>query len=268
MERPIVNPALDAEPFHDTRWTWAARLGVLAVGVVAWEGLAHALGSLMLPSASATLAALIHLASGEEMWRALWISNQALVLGYFLAAALGVPLGLLLGRAPPLGALGQVALDIVLFTPMPAVLPILVMATGLGLGTRVLVVFLFAVAIIAVHASAGARSVDAEVIDMARAFGATRVQLGRRIIWPAALPAVLVGLRVGLSRAVSGMVAVELLLVAVGIGRLIERYQGNFDAPAIYAVVLVVVVEAVLLAGLLRRVERRLAGGRAELALA
>jgi NitT/TauT family transport system permease protein len=142
------------------------------------------------------------------------------------------------------------------------------MATGLGLGTRVLVVFLFAVAIIAVHASAGARSVDAEVIDMARAFGATRVQLGRRIIWPAALPAVLVGLRVGLSRAVSGMVAVELLLVAVGIGRLIERYQGNFDAPAIYAVVLVVVVEAVLLAGLLRRVERRLAGGRAELALA
>jgi len=253
---------------RDTGWMWAARVGLLVGGVAAWEGLARTLGSLMLPSASATLVTLVRLVSSGEMWRALWISNQALVLGYLLAAAVGVPLGLLLGRAPPLGALGQVALDVVLFTPMPAVLPILVMATGLGLETRVLVVFLFAVAIIAVHASAGARSVDADVMDMARAFGAGRVQLCRRIIWPGALPAVLVGLRVGLSRAVSGMVAVELLLVAVGVGRLIERYQGNFDAPAIYAVVLVVVAEAVMLSGLLRRVERRLAGRRAEVVLA
>jgi ABC-type nitrate/sulfonate/bicarbonate transport system permease component len=79
---------------------------------------------------------------------------------------------------------------------------------------------------------------------------------------------VLVGLRLGLSRAISGMVAVELLLVAVGVGRLIQRFQGDFDAPAVYAVVLVVVAEAVLLAGVLRRVERRLALRRADLVFA
>jgi NitT/TauT family transport system permease protein len=222
----------------------------------------------MLPGASDTLAALVRLGSGGDLWAALWTSNQALLLGYALAVVVGVPLGLLQGRASRLGAFTDVVLDVLLFTPMPAVLPLLVMVSGLGLGTRVLVVFLFAVAVIAVHAAAGARSVDAETVDMARAFAAGPVQLFRRVILPGALPAVLVGLRLGLTRAVSGMVAVELLLVAVGVGRLVERFQGDFDAPAVYAVVLVVVAEAVLLAHLVRRAERRLAGRRAELLLA
>ena len=235
------------------------RLGALLVTLAVWEGLARNLGSLMLPTASATLAALARLAHGGELWLALWTSNQALVLGYLLAAAVGVPLGLLLGRAPRVGAFVDVFLDILLLTPMPAVIPLLVMATGLGLETRLLVVFLFAVAVIAVHSAAGTRAVHPDLVEMAHAFGARSVQLWRRVLLPGALPAVLVGLRLGLARAISGMVAVELLLVAVGVGRLVQRFQGDFDAPAVYAVVLVVVAQAVLLTAVIRRVERRLA---------
>jgi NitT/TauT family transport system permease protein len=222
----------------------------------------------MLPTASATLAALARLAHGRELWLALWTSNQALVLGYLLAAAVGVPLGLLLGRAPRISAFVDVFLDILLLTPMPAVIPLLVMATGLGLETRLLVVFLFAVAVIAVHAAAGTRGAHPELVEMAHAFGARSVQLWRRVLLPGALPAVLVGLRLGLARAISGMVAVELLLVAVGMGRLVQRFQGDFDAPAVYAVVLVVVTQAVLLTAIIRRVERRLARRLADLVFA
>ena len=131
------------------------RAGVLLLTAAVWEGLARGLGSLMLPTASATLAALARLAQSGELWHALWTSNQALLLGYLLAAVVGVPLGLLLGRAPRLSAFVDVFLDILLFTPMPAMIPLLVMATGLGLETRLLVVFLFAVAVIAVHAATG-----------------------------------------------------------------------------------------------------------------
>jgi len=244
------------------------RAGVLLLTAAVWEGLARGLGSLMLPTASATLAALARLAHSGELWHALWTSNQALLLGYLLAAVVGVPLGLLLGRAPRLSAFVDVFLDILLFTPMPAMIPLLVMATGLGLETRLLVVFLFAVAVIVVHAATGTRGVDPELIEMARAFGARPVQLWRRVLLPGALPAVLIGLRLGLSRAISGMVAVELLLVAVGVGRLIQRFQGDFDAPAVYAIVLVVVAQAVLLTAAIRRVERRLALRRADLVFA
>ena len=162
------------------------------------------------------------------------------------------------------------ALAAAIFTALMGVLANfpLALATGLGLGTRALVVFVFAVAIIAVHAAAGARSANPEVIEMARAFGAGHLQLYRRVVLPAALPSVLVGLRLGLSRGISGMVAVELLLVAVGLGRLIERFQGDFDAAGVYAVVLVIVAEAVLLTGAVRQAERRLALRRSDTVLA
>jgi len=92
---------------------------------------------------------------------------------------------------------------------------------------------------------------------MARSFGASETQLWRKVLLPGARPAVLAGARLGLARAISGMVAVELLLVSVGFGRLLLRYQGDFDAGAVYAVVLVVAAQAVLLTGWLRRWERR-----------
>ena len=213
----------------------------------------------MLPTPSATLGALARLVRSGELWQALWTSNEALVLGYLAAAVAGVPLGLLVGRARRLGPVADVVLDVILFTPMPAVIPLLVMATGLGLPTRLLAVFSFAVAIIAVHVAAGVRGVDPDLLEMARGFGARPAQLCRRVLLPGALPAVLVGLRLGLARGIGGMVTIELLLVAAGVGRLIQRYEGDFDAPAVYAVVLVVVAEAVLLTAVMRRAERRLA---------
>jgi NitT/TauT family transport system permease protein len=261
---PIDGRAPAARSSRVSPAVWAARASVLIAGAVAWQALAWSLGSLMLPSASATLWALVRLAQGGELWRALSVSNEALVLGYAVAAAAGVPLGLVLGRAPRLAAFVDVLLDWLLAVPMPAVIPLVVMATGIDLLSRLLVVCLFAFPIIVVHAAAGARGVEPELVAMGQAFGASPAQIGRRIVLPATLPAVLVGLRLGLARGISGMIAVELLLVAAGVGRLIDRFQGDFDAPAVYAVVVVVLAEAVLLTGALRRVERRLALRRAD----
>ena len=72
------------------------------------------------------------------------------------------------------------------------------------------------------------------------------------------LPAFATGARLGLARAIDGMVVVELIMVAVGVGRLLLDFQGRFDAPAAYAVMLAVIAEAVLLTYAGRVLERRL----------
>jgi NitT/TauT family transport system permease protein len=72
------------------------------------------------------------------------------------------------------------------------------------------------------------------------------------------MPAILAGLRMGLGRALTGMIVAELLVVAAGIGRLILEFQSNFDAASVYAVVTVVMIEAVLLTRGAARLERRL----------
>jgi ABC-type nitrate/sulfonate/bicarbonate transport system permease component len=142
---------------------------------------------------------------------------------------------------------------------MSALVPIVILTIGLDLAARVLVVFLFAVAVIAVNTRAGLRTLDPDWIEMARSFGASERQLWRTIVLPGAVPGIVSGLRLGLGRAFTGMVAVELLLVAVGVGRLILQFQGVFDGGAVYAITGLLVLEAVLLLQGLQWLERRLA---------
>lgn len=233
------------------------RIGSLIVFALAWEALAHRLHSLLLPSFTETMMALGQLLPTRGLWEALWVSNQAMVLGFGLAALVGIPLGFLMGRQRTVEKFVDPYLNILLVTPMAALIPIIILAIGLGLISRVLIVFSFAVVVIVVNTRAGLRTMDASWIEMAQAFGATERQLWSKVLLRGALPALLSGLRLGLIRSVSGMITVELLLLALGIGRMILDFQGGFESANLYATILVVVLEAVALMQLLRWLEHR-----------
>jgi NitT/TauT family transport system permease protein len=245
----------------ETRWTvkWSLRFASLAAFALAWEIIARALDSLLLPAFSEMMPALVHLLGSAELWKAVWISNQAMVLGFALAAGVGIPMGLLMGRWRAAERYLDPYLSILLVTPKSALIPIVIMATGLGLRSRVLVIFISAVVVITVNVRAGLRLIDPSWIDMARSFCATEAQVWRKVLLNGAFPAILTGLRLGLARSVSGMVSVELLLIALGIGRLMLYFRETFDAAHLYAMVIVVVAEAALLLQASRWLERWLA---------
>jgi len=239
-------------------WMWGLRLSSLVLLAGVWEYLGRALDSLLLPTFAETMRALVVLLASPEVWRSLWVSNQAMLIGYAASLLVGIPLGLIVGRWQQAEKFTDIYLNILLVTPVSALIPLFIIALGLGLASRVLVVFVFAFIYITVNTRAGLRNVDPNLLEMAHSFGATERQLWQKILLPASLPAMMTGVRVGLGRAINGMIIVELLLVAVGVGRLILRYQGDFQAGKVYAVVLVVLVEAVVLMTLVRRVEKQL----------
>ena len=251
------------QPALPVRWLRVLSFVALAAG---WEWLAYRLHSLLLPSFTATAAALARLVTTRALWQAVWISNHALVLGFSLACLVGVPLGLLLGRWRAIEPYVDPYLSIVLVTPRSTLIPIVIMATGLGLTSRLLVVFSYAVVVITVNVRAGMRTILPSWVEMAHSFGASEWQLWRRILLPGAFPAVLTGLRMGLTRAVSGMVSVELLLMAVGLGRLVLYYRGTFDSASLYAVSFIIILEALLLSEGAGWLERRFAPWRPEAA--
>jgi NitT/TauT family transport system permease protein len=233
------------------------RLASVLALILVWELVARRMHSLLIPGSFATIQALVSLLATRQLWAALWVSNQAMVIGFALGAIIGVPLGLLMGRWRPADRFLDPYLNILLVTPMSAVVPIVIMATGLGLTSRVLIVFLFAFIVITVNARAGMRTVELGLIEMARSFGASEAQLWRKVLLRGALPAILTGLRLGLARAITGMLIVELVLLALGIGQLIIDFQGRFEWAQLYATVIVVIIEATLLLGAVRWVERR-----------
>jgi len=203
---------------------------------------------------------LFHLVFLEpRFWEALYISNQALVLGYAVSVLVGIPLGLIAGRLRWIDRILNPYFGVLLVMPVAPLIPIVIIALGLGLVARVSIVILFAVVFITINTRAGVRGVEPALIEMAKSFGASEGQIWRRIIVPGALPAIFAGLRIGLGRSITGMVMVELILVASGLGRLLLEFSGRMQSDLVFATVLAVIIEALILLAAMQALERKIA---------
>jgi NitT/TauT family transport system permease protein len=232
----------------------------LVVILVVWEVAAGARANVMLPTFTASTRALIELTVIDgALWGPFWTSNQALVLGYIASVVVGVPLGLATARSQLLERGFTPWIAILLALPIAPLMPVVISALGPTLAARTLIVFLFAFVYIAVNTRAGVRNVDPVLIEMARSFGANEAQIWRRILLPGAVPAVFAGLRIGLGRAIAGMIVVELLLSASGIGLLLLSYSGSYRGDQVFALVMAIMIQAALLVSAMRILERRVA---------
>lgn len=174
---------------------WAKPLLALAVLLVVWEVAAQARANVLIPTFVESARALIELLVTGALWRPFLVSNQALVLGYVFAVLVGVPLGLATGRSQLLQRAFNPWIGILLAVPIAPLMPVVVSALGPTLAARTVIVFLFTFVYIAVNTRAGVRNIDPALIEMARSFGATERQIWRKILLPAAVPAVFAGLR-------------------------------------------------------------------------
>lgn len=252
----------------DAIWRWGLRLGSLALLAGVWEYTGRALHSMLMPTFVEAMAALSKLLFTAQLWNAIWLSNQAMLLGFVSSVALGIPLGLLMGRMRAFEELSDIYLNLILVMPMAPLIPVIILGLGLGLTARVVVVFIFTFVFIVVNTRVGLRNVDSGLIEMAHSFGASERQLWLKVLLPGALPAIMTGVRIGLGRAITGMVTVELLMIATGIGQLLLFFGDRFESGSLYAVVFVVLAEAVLLMEVAKRVETRLIRWRPEAAVA
>ena len=148
-----------------------------------------------------------------------------------------------------------------------AFVPVLILWFGLGVESRIAVVFLFAVFVIIINTMTGVKQVDTVLIEMARSFGAREREVFFKIILPAALPAIMAGLRLGIGRAVKGMVTAEMLLTLTGIGAMIMQYGSSFATDSLFAVILTILLIALLTMRAVQWLDRRLTGWKAEIAI-
>jgi NitT/TauT family transport system permease protein len=241
------------------RSPWTYRLVVLAVIALIWETYARAVDLLLVPTFTDTAIGVGQLLLSVETLNAFILSNQALVIGFAVSVVLGILLGLGAARFSGIEGFVDPYLSILLVTPMAALIPILLMSLGIEITSRIFLVVVFTIPVIIVNTRAGVRQVDPNLIEMATSFGAAERAIWTKILLPGSLPAIMTGIRLGLGRGVTGMVIVELLMIAVGIGGLILKFQGRFESALLYAMVVLVVLEALLLVSAVRALERRVA---------
>ncbi|MGH3760007.1 ABC transporter permease [Actinophytocola sp.] len=236
---------------------WTYRLLTLAVFGCLWEVFAGYADSMLIPLFSGTVEGMFQLVRTPEIWNAFLISNEAFVIG-FAVSLVGIPIGFAMARFSIVDRASAPYMSILLVTPTAALIPILIIAFGLGLVSRVIIVVLFTVPYVIVNSAAGVRKVDTSLLEMARSFGASERKIWWRILLPGAMPGVMTGIRIGVGRAIEGMVIVELLMISVGIGYQIQQFTAMFESELLYAIVALVVVEALVVVNAVRWLERRL----------
>jgi len=229
----------------------------LLVWCVLWEIVGRLDLIFLLPPFSEVIVAGIDLVQRETWQSATVTTLRAFVIGMALAIAAGVPLGILMGRVKAADDLLGMWVGIFSSAPLSAIVPVLMILFGFGEKTIVAAVLLFAIWIIVLDTRAGVRHISPSLIEMARAYGASRPALYAKIIVWAALPEILAGVRLGLIRGVKGVVIGQLLVAIVGYGALFETFSRNFRMAQFWALTVILFGFAIVVAELMEWIESK-----------
>ena len=187
-----------------------------------------------------------------------YVSLSEFTIGFALAIGIGVPLGLLLGRFLVLRYLLDPPIMAIYATPHLALLPIIVLWLGIGMQSKIAVAFIGGVIPILVNTMAGVRGVERSWVVAARSFCAGEWDVFVKVILPASLLSVVMGIRLGLSRAVLGVVVAEMYQSQAGVGNKIMRYGSEFRTDYLLFDVLLVSLFGFAATSAVRALEERL----------
>ena len=244
-----------------------ANLASILTFAIIWEVLGNSLQTILIPPLSQVGSAWLRLVKTGGLLENLLVSLGTLAVGFLLAVLLGVAMGVLMGRFREVEHLLDLYVNALMASPTIAFIPVLILWFGLGVQSRIAVVFLFSFFVIAVNTQTGVKHADLALVEMARSFGAKEWQLFYKVELPAALPMIMAGLRLGIGRAVKGMVTGEMLLALTGMGAMIMQYGSAFATDALFAVILTVLGVALIAMKLVQALDRRLTSWKVEIAI-
>ncbi len=245
---------------------WAITVVSCLVLIGAWEYFGRDINPIFGSYPSAIVVAFFDLARTGELESALIESLQSFVVGYGLAVAIGIPLGLVIGRYRIVEAAIGLFVTGAYAMPLVALVPLLVLWFGLGFEVKVAVVFLMAIFPVCINTWLGVRAVPKGLIEVGKSFVAPDRVILRRIILPATIPYIMAGVKLAVGRAVVAMIIAEFFTAISGLGAIIINSANAFDTARMFVPVIVLMVLATLLNGAVGWLERRIAPWQSELA--
>lgn len=201
-----------------------------------------------------------------EIEKHFYVSAVAFLAGLGLSIAVGLPLGLIIGRSPTLEALVDPYVTAFNATPRIVLLPLLILWFGIGISSKIVIVFAGAVFPLLINTYAGVKNVNRVLVNVVRSFGANEWQLMKIVVLPNSLPYIIAGLRLAIGRAILGVVVGEFFGASKGLGYMIASAATNYKVDVVFVGVFIFMALSVVLTLAVKRIESRLASWRPETA--
>lgn len=230
----------------------------LGVGAVLWEIVGRLADVPFFPPLSEVLVTLWEMIVSGQIFGNLVISLGNLALGFGISLVVGVVVGTAMGRYRRVNAALGIYVYALLTAPSLVFAPIFFSIFGAGQAAIIAVVFMYSAFIMIINTASAVENVNPSLSEMGRSYGAGEWQLVTRIVLPAALPMMFAGIRLGMGRAVTGMINGEMFIAVTGLGRIVTQAGKSFDAAAVFAILLVIIVVALGAVALVQLVDNRL----------
>ncbi len=237
-------------------------LGLL-VGAGVWQLVGEHTQESSFATFTETLRALGHMIGDGTLPRALLQSLELFAVGLGIALVLGFFGGLLLARMRLIGEGLEPYVSALYATPMVALIPFILATVGFDFRAKTIVVVLFGVFPILINTVEGARSVNPELLEVAKSYRSNEARLWVHVIVPYTLPYTMTGVRQGIARALVGMIAAEFFFSAAGLGELILINVQRFNTAEVLGAVLTVTLLGVVLMAAGRAIENYFARWKA-----
>ena len=237
-------------------------LGTSAVIIflTAWELVGNVLGlinPMFMSSPSLIFKAAVQLFGSGEIYNDLYVSGLEFGWGYLLSVVVGVPFGIACGWYKRFAYIFDPFINAMNATPRVALLPLVIIWLGIGILSKVGIIFLGAVFPILINARDGVKTTPYNLLTAAKSFGASEWQVFKSVVLPSTLPFILTGLRLGVGRALIGVMVGELYAATAGIGFMITVAGATFQTDKVFVGVLIFAISGMIAMELLTRLESR-----------
>jgi ABC-type nitrate/sulfonate/bicarbonate transport system permease component len=226
---------------------WSGYVGGVVLGAAAWQIVGMHTGSETFVPLTSTLTRLGQLIGDGTLPAALWTSFQSYLAGMVIALVLGAFGGLLLARRRLLRTAFEPYVVALYATPMVALIPFLLALLGFGFWPKVVVIVVFAFFPVLLNTQRGAQSISPELLDVARCYRSSELDVWRHVIVPYTLPFLMTGVRQSLARGLVGMIAADYFLSSDGLGSLLITASERFDTAEMLAITLTITVIGLIL---------------------
>jgi NitT/TauT family transport system permease protein len=225
----------------------AVRLAILAAALGAWQWLPRlgVVDPMLLPPLSDVLATLDKIVQRPAVQEAMLVTLAEVVVAFLIAVPLGAAIGVLAAEHAYFGAVFKPMLFYVFSVPKSIFLPMFILVMGIGFQQKVAYAAFSTIFIVIMSAAAAVESVKADHVMVARSYGATQMQILRRVYLPSMLPFLLETLRIAMIFNFTGVMIAEMYASRTGIGHLIGNWGENFMLRELFAGVIILACTAI-----------------------
>jgi NitT/TauT family transport system permease protein len=238
-------------------------VSVVAVLVV-WEILARVFleNDLLMPAPSGVARSFWKLTVSGELNRHFAATLLEFAYGFSTACVIGIPLGYLMGMHKWLEEWMDPWIATLYSIPIITFVPLIIIWFGIGMLSKVVVVFKITIVELILNTAAGVKTIDPLWLEVSQSLRLTRWQTTYKIRLPAALPFIVTGMRLGVGRALLGVIAAELLASNAGLGYLLRDASETWDSPKLFVTVLLLALMGIVSFTLIKKGEQKLAPWR------